>query len=251
MLVGCGGDGQGALSGRTETRPNILLIVADDLGYTDLGVYGSEINTPVLDDLARSGTLFTRFHSASVCSPTRAMLLSGTDHHLAGLGNMYEAMAPNQAGEPGYEGYLNDRVVSLATLLRDAGYHTYMTGKWHLGRERENSPAARGFDKSFVLTHGGGGHFDDLGLGMVDRVAEYRRDGETAALPEDFYSTEFYTNELMRYIDAGKDDDKPFLPTSPIAPPIGPCRPRTHPSPGRQATTTRGMTLSMNAGSIA
>lgn len=211
LLIGCGGDDQGALSGRTETRPNILLIVADDLGYTDLGVYGGEINTPVLDNLARSGAMFTRFHSASVCSPTRAMLLSGTDHHLAGLGNMYEAMAPNQAGKPGYEGYLNDRVVSLASLLRDTGYHTYMTGKWHLGREREHSPAARGFEKSFVLTHGGGGHFDDLGLGMVDRVAEYRRDGDPVALPEDFYSTEFYTGELIRYIDADKDDDKPFF----------------------------------------
>jgi len=211
LLVGCGGDGQGELSGRTETRPNILLIVADDLGYTDLGIYGSEINTPVLDRLARSGVMFTRFHSATLCSPTRAMLLSGTDHHLAGLGNMYETMAPSQAGKPGYEGYLNDRVVSLATLLRDAGYHTYMTGKWHLGRERDHSPAARGFDKSFVLTHGGGGHFDGLGLGMEDRVAEYRRDGEPVALPEEFYSTEFYTSELMRYIDAGKDDDKPFF----------------------------------------
>ena len=98
FLAGCGGDGAVEPASGEGGRPNILLIVADDLGYTDLGVYGSEINTPVLDDLARSGTMFTRFHSASVCSPTRAMLLSGTDHHLSGLGNMYEAMAPNQAG---------------------------------------------------------------------------------------------------------------------------------------------------------
>lgn len=211
LASGCDGDDRGGSANQDDSRPNILLIVADDLGYTDLGVYGSEINTPVLDRLARSGVMFTRFHAAAVCSPTRSMLLSGTDHHLAGLGNMYEAMAPNQWGKPGYEGYMNFRVVSLATLLRDAGYRTYMTGKWHLGREKEHSPAARGFDKSFVLTHGGGGHFDDLGLGMVDRIAEYRRDGEPVALPAEFYSTAFYTDELIRYIDADKDDDKPFF----------------------------------------
>ena len=172
-------DGQPYPLNRKDPRPNILLIVADDLGYTDLGVYGGEIDTPYLDQLARSGIMFTNFHAAAVCSPTRSMLLSGTDNHIAGLGNMYEAMAPNQSGQPGYEGFMNFRVVSLATLLRDAGYHTYMTGKWHLGREKQQSPAARGFEQSFVLTHGGGGHFDDLGISMDDQVAEYRQKRRT------------------------------------------------------------------------
>ncbi|MEE8595159.1 MAG: sulfatase-like hydrolase/transferase, partial [Gemmatimonadota bacterium] len=90
-----------------EGRPNILIIVADDLGYTDLGVYGGEIGTPNLDALAGSGVLFTHFYSSPTCSPTRAMLLTGTDHHLAGLGTMAGDHTPNQQGQPGYEGYLN------------------------------------------------------------------------------------------------------------------------------------------------
>ena len=119
-------------------RPNILLVVADDMGWTDLGTFGSEIDTPNLDALAKEGAKFTNFHVSISCSPTRSMLLSGTDNHVAGLGTMGEMIAPNQRGKPGYEGYLNDRVVSLAEVLRDSGYHTYMAGKWSLAAERSN-----------------------------------------------------------------------------------------------------------------
>ena len=115
-------------------QPNILLVVADDMGWTDLGSFGSEIHTPSLDALAQLGVKFTDFHVSVSCSPTRSMLLSGTDNHLAGLGNMGEMLTPEQRGKPGYEGYLNDRVVSLAEVLRSGGYHTYMAGKWHLGK---------------------------------------------------------------------------------------------------------------------
>ena len=128
-------------------RPNILLVVADDMGWTDLGSFGSEIDTPNLDALAQRGVKFTDFHTSVSCSPTRSMLLSGTDNHIAGLGNMGEMLAPKQRGKPGYEGYLNDRVVSLAEVLRTGGYHTYMAGKWHLGHEPESFPYARGFDR--------------------------------------------------------------------------------------------------------
>ena len=145
-----------------QPGPNILLIVVDDLGYSDLGMYGSEINTPNLDQLAQSGILFTDFYSASVCSPTRSMLLTGIDNHLVGLGNMAESLTPNQLGQPGYEGYLNFKVATLADLLKDAGYRTYMTGKWHLGLDKHTSPAERGFEKSFALLEGGAGHFDNL-----------------------------------------------------------------------------------------
>ena len=110
-------------------RPNVLLIVADDLGYSDLGVFGGEINTPNLDALGHAGVLLTQFYSAPTCSPTRSMLFSGTDNHLAGLGHMFEELRANQAGNPGYEGHLNFRVASLAEIIRNAGYHTYMTGK--------------------------------------------------------------------------------------------------------------------------
>ena len=107
--------------GQKSKRPNILLIVADDLGYSDLGSYGGEINTPVLDKLAQEGMRFTDFYVSPTCSVTRSMLLSGTDNHVAGLGNMGELLAPNQVGKPGYEGVLNKRVVSVASLLRDNG----------------------------------------------------------------------------------------------------------------------------------
>ncbi len=192
-------------------RPNILIIVADDLGYTDLGAYGGEIGTPNLDALSRSGVLFTRFYAAPTCSPTRAMLLTGTDHHLAGLGTMAEDHTANQREQPGYEGHLNFRVVTVAELLRDAGYHTYMTGKWHLGLDEETGPAHRGFERSFALLPGGGGHFDDLDLGARHEDAIYRQDGIVTDLPEDFYSTRFYAERMIDYIEDGRGDGRPFF----------------------------------------
>ncbi|MDG1707776.1 MAG: sulfatase-like hydrolase/transferase, partial [Emcibacteraceae bacterium] len=118
-----------------DTRPNILFILADDLGYSDIGPFGGEISTPNLDALAASGIRMSNLYAASACSPTRSMLLSGTSSHRAGMGTMYNDQTPNQLGQPGYEGYLNNDVVTVSTLLKDAGYHTYMTGKWHLGYE--------------------------------------------------------------------------------------------------------------------
>ena len=192
-------------------QPNILLIVVDDLGYADLGIFGSEINTPTIASLASTGVLLTNFHSSSVCSPTRSMLLSGTDNHLAGLGNMAEALAPNQKGNPGYEGYLNSRVVTMASFLNDANYHTYMTGKWHLGLEEETSPSARGFERSFALLHGGGGHFNDLGIDIENKKALYREDKALVDLPSNFYSTLTYTDKLMEYISSNHGDKPPFF----------------------------------------
>ena len=111
-------------------QPNILLIMVDDMGWSDLGSFGSEIETPTLDALAQRGMKFTDFHVSVSCSPTRSMLLSGTDNHLAGLGNMGEMLAPNQRGKPGYEGHLNDRVISLAeNLCRANSYLERNTGR--------------------------------------------------------------------------------------------------------------------------
>lgn len=192
-------------------RPNILLIVADDLAYTDLGVYGGEIGTPNLDALAREGVTFTDFYAASTCSPTRAMLLSGTDNHLAGLGTMAGDHVGGQFGAPGYETYLNFRVAALPELLRDAGYHTYMSGKWHLGVEDHVAPAARGFERSFALLNGGGGHFSDMGMFSADAPAQYRDDGRPVELPADFYSTRFYAERMIEYIDSDHGDGRPFF----------------------------------------
>ena len=120
LLVGCSEAEIGPSAGDSASRPppNILVIVADDLGYTDLGVYGSEIETPNIDALANAGLMFQDFYAASTCSPTRSMLLTGVDNHLAGMGSMYREQAPNQEGKPGYEGHLNFRVATIAELLK-------------------------------------------------------------------------------------------------------------------------------------
>ena len=205
----------GGISTKTKLndQPNILLIVADDLGISDIGVYGGEISTPNIDALARAGVIFTQFFASPNCSPTRAMLFSGMDSHLAGLGNMKEEVifVSNQNGRPGYEGYLNSRVASLGELLRDAGYHTYMTGKWHLGESKDTNPVARGFEKSFALLEGGAGHFNMM-ANVGPAEAKYEEDGEKLdSLPENFYSSRFFTEKLIEYIDGDLRDGKPFF----------------------------------------
>lgn len=197
---------------RTEKRPNVLLIVVDDMGFNDLSIHGSEIQTPNIDMLMRDGVAFTNFHVAPTCSPTRSMLLSGTDNHIAGLGSMAESLADNVKERPGYEGYLNFRVAALPELFQDADYHTYMTGKWHLGLTEETSPAARGFDKSFILGQGGAGHFSNMLQIFGPNKAIYREDGvKLDSLPDDFYSTQFYTERMIEYIDSNHSDGKPFF----------------------------------------
>ena len=197
-----------------DQRPNILLVMADDMGWTDLGSFGSEIETPNLDILAQRGVKFSNFYTSVSCSPTRSMLLSGTDNHIAGLGNMGEMLTPEQRGKPGYEGYLNDRVVSLAEVLQDAGYHTYMAGKWHLGHSPESIPHARGFEKSFSMLLGGASYWSDM-YGMLavhEEVAEYvLNDKWLKELPDDFYATRSYADFLIDSIRENRTDGKPFL----------------------------------------
>jgi arylsulfatase len=195
-------------------QPNILLVVADDLGWTDLGSFGSEIDTPSLDALAQLGVKFTDFHVSVSCSPTRSMLLSGTDNHLAGLGNMGEMLTPKQRGKPGYEGYLNDRVVSLAEVLRAGGYHTYMAGKWHLGHEPDSFPYARGFERSFSMLFGGASYWSDMFglLAVHEEIAEYVLDDKRLEeLPKDFYATRNYTDFLIESIRENRADGEPFF----------------------------------------
>ncbi|MDJ0926675.1 MAG: arylsulfatase [Gammaproteobacteria bacterium] len=193
--------------------PNVLLIVADDLGYLDLGVYGGEIATPNLDSLARDGIIFTQFYASPMCSPSRAMLLTGVDNHVAGLGNMSERLADNQKGRPGYEGHLNRRVVTIAELLRDAGYRTYVTGKWHLGSPEQGAdPAQRGFDRSFVLLESGAGHFANMLPLVGPGLAGYSEDGTRIdRLPDEFYSTRSFTDKMLGYLDAEANEDRPFF----------------------------------------
>ena len=198
------------LAKKTDQRPNFLLIVADDLGWSDLGSFGSEIKTPNLDALADAGVKFTDFHVSVSCSPTRSMLMTGTDNHIAGLGTMSELLTDELRIKPCYEGYLNDRVVTLAEVLRDGGYHTYMSGKWHLGEEPEHFPTARGFAKSFSMLYGGASYWSDMTgvVAGVQEVAKYVKDDqELKSLPEDFYATRNYTDILMNMIRDNRGDD--------------------------------------------
>jgi arylsulfatase len=193
-------------------RPNIVIILGDDMGYSDMGSFGSEIKTPNLDSLASDGVRFTNFYTHATCSPTRSMLLSGVDTHLNGLGNMDEWTAPNQWGVDGYEGNLNDKVVTLPQLLKDAGYHTYMVGKWHLGKKPEQIPAARGFERDFSLLDGAGSYWDMTNFTAAAPQSVYTEDGRyLTKLPEDYYATKTYTDKLIGYIDANHSDGKPFF----------------------------------------
>ncbi len=198
-----------------ETRkPNILLIVADDLAYADLGCYGGNMRTPNIDRLANEGLRFSRFHTAPMCAPTRAMLLSGNNNHVAGMGSQGGVRESSPMyGQPGYEGHLSNRIVPVPALMKEAGYHTYTTGKWHLGTREEDSPWVKGFERSFNLLQGAGNHFNNVGIELKDTLSTYREDGKLVDYPEGQYSTEFYTNKLIEYIKQGleKNDSKPFF----------------------------------------
>ena len=193
-------------------RPNIVVILGDDLGFADLGSYGSEIRTPNIDALAKAGVRFTNFYTSATSSPTRSMLLTGVDTHLNGLGNMDEWAAPNQWGIDGYEGYINDRVAMLPQLLKGAGYHTYMVGKWHLGKQPNRIPAARGFERDFTLLDGGGSYWDMTNVPAAAPKSVFTEDGKyLTRLPDDYYATKTYTDKLISFIDANKGDGKPFF----------------------------------------
>ena len=178
-------------------RPNILLIVADDLGYTDLGAFGGEIRTPNLDALASEGLSFTQFHTAPQCAPTRAMLLSGNNNHVAGAD-------PNSPSAT-----LSDRVVPFPRLLRDAGYRTLMVGKWHLGSEPDAGPVSAGFERSFALAHGAANHFNAVGMDAAGSL--YTEDGAVVEYPEGAFTTDLFTDRLIELIGDGADEARPFF----------------------------------------
>ena len=197
-----------------DERPNILLIVADDLGYADLGVYGSDIRTPNIDALADTGILFTQFHTSPLCAPTRAMLLSGNNTHVAGLGRQGSYPGPHIEGLAGYENVLSDRIAPLPHLLSEAGYRTYMAGKWHLGETLDTSPHSAGFQRSFAMKFGAGSHFSGTGMRPLERLGyshRYWEDDREVDWPGGAYSTELYTDKLISYLETDKDSEQPFF----------------------------------------
>ena len=206
----------------TSKRPNFLIIVADDLGFSDLSPFGGEIHTPNLHKLAtESGIRLTDFHTASACSPTRSMLLSGTDNHIAGLGQMAEFAVKHERfkNKPGYEGYLNDKVVAISEILKDSGYFTWISGKWHLGLKKPYWPINRGFEKSWTLLPGAGNHYkyivrDENGnqIPFLPNlfVSDDKELNPEEDIPDDFYSTEYFTKKAIEFIDS-TPENKPFF----------------------------------------
>ncbi len=192
-------------------RPNIVLVLADDLGFTDLGSYGSEINTPTLDALAQEGVRFTNYHTAANCAPARAMLLTGVDAHVAGVPNIHEMLAPEQLRHEHYQGVLGNNVVTVATLLEDAGYHTYMAGKWHLGAGPGQLPSQRGFQRAVALADSGADNWEQRPYLPLYEKANWYADGQEYQLPEDFYSSRFLVDKTIEFIGSNIDDGNPFF----------------------------------------
>lgn len=192
-------------------RPNIVFLLADDLGYTDIAPYGSEVSTPALSQLAEQGIKFTNYHTAANCAPSRAMLLTGVSNHLAGVPNIPEMLAPEQMKHENYQGVLGDNVVTIATLLEAAGYHTYMAGKWHLGATPGKLPSQRGFERTVALMDSGADNWEQRPYLPIYDQANWYADGERYELPEDFYSSRFLVDKTIEFIDSNHGDGRPFF----------------------------------------
>jgi arylsulfatase len=187
------------------SRPNIVVILVDDMGFSDIGCYGGEIPTPAIDRLAAGGLRFTQFYDTARCCPTRAALLTGLYSHQAGVGHMTE-----DRGAPGYRGRLNDHCVTIAEVLHDAGYFTAVTGKWHVGQNFGVVPWQRGFQR--VLNSPAGGFYYQ-GRG---RESEMFLDGrlpaeDDPALPPGWYSTDLWTEYGVKFVDEAIAAKKPFF----------------------------------------
>lgn len=199
-------------SAAESQRPNILLIMSDDMGFSDIGCYGSEIQTPNLDSLAQNGIRFTQFYNMARCCPTRASLLTGLYPHQAGVGHMTA-----DRGLEGYRGQLNRRSVTIAEALRGGGYRTYMCGKWHVARdikpESDNSvwPVQRGFEKFYGTITGGGSFYDPTSLCRQNKFITPDNDPEYK--PQKFYYTDAISDNAVRYLQqhGQESPEKPFF----------------------------------------
>ena len=187
-----------------KNQPNFVLILIDDLGLTDLEAFGGEIDTPNINFLAENGLMFTNYHTSPECAPSRAMLLTGMDNHKTGIPMIPEVLPRNLRKNKGYEGYLLPEALTIAEVLKKSGYKTYMTGKWHLGFGGEHFPSLpvnRGFDKTFILDATGGDNYSNHSYLPYYLEAPWFKNGEEVELPEDFYSSEFFIDQMIDFID--------------------------------------------------
>ncbi|MGB7632598.1 MAG: arylsulfatase, partial [Nitrososphaeraceae archaeon] len=209
-----GGSVLNAYAQNPENKPNFLVIVGDDFGYSDIGAFGSEISTPNLDAIAKDGKVLTNYHTAPTCSPARVALLTGVDWHVGGIGTMYELIADNQVGKPGYETYINDRVVTVAELLKDAGYNTMMSGKWHLsghGYQPGTSPYERGFSNVLTLLEDGSNHFNSAEY-VPGWSVTFMANATKVPRPQNgTFDTTMYTDQLLGFFKKTESEKKPFF----------------------------------------
>lgn len=200
-----------AIAEPQASRPNIVFILADDLGFTDTAPYGGEVNTPTIAALAQDGLRFTNYHTAANCAPARAMLLTGVNNHRAGVPNIPEMLAPEQKVAANYQGVLGNNVVTVASLLENAGYNTYIAGKWHLGMTPDKLPSRRGFKRTVAMMDSGADNWEQRPYLPIYDQANWFADGERYTLPDDFYSSEFLIDKMIAFIDEDRTTNKPFF----------------------------------------
>jgi arylsulfatase len=201
---------------RPEQRPNILLVMVDDMGYSDLGCYGGEVRTPTLDALAENGVRLARFYNCAQCCPTRASLMTGLYPHQAGVGDMNEEGANSEfwkrVGSPAYLGFKKQGIVTLPEALREAGYQTFMAGKWHLGQDESCWPGQRGFDRHFALIGGACEQFTGYrSWQKKGPITKFVHSGkQVEKLPPNFYTTDTFTDHTLRFIEES-DTARPWF----------------------------------------
>lgn len=192
--------GNSSSATKPGSKPNIIIVMADDMGFSDLSCFGSEIQTPHIDRMANNGLRFTQFYNTGRCCPTRASLLTGLYSHQAGIGHMTA-----NKGVPSYQGYLNDRCVTIAEVLKQNGYATLAAGKWHVGSKQGQWPTHRGFDRFYGIPQGGGIYF------RLKRGRTLLLDDKSITPPEDWYCTDAFTDHSIQFIKEAHENRKPFF----------------------------------------
>lgn len=195
---------------QSASKPNVVIMLVDDAALMDFGIYGGEALTPNIDMLAARGAMFTQYRTSPLCSPSRAMLLTGMDNHLTGVATIPEVLPKEHVDQPGYSMALEPGVLTLAERLRPDGYQTFLTGKWHMGSGKGDLPSSHGFDRSFALDASGADNWEDKSYMPFYHDAPWYEDGKATSLPDEFYSSEFIVDKMIDYLGTA-DPDQPFM----------------------------------------
>ncbi|PKG96195.1 arylsulfatase [Paraglaciecola sp. MB-3u-78] len=193
-----------------QQKPNVLVVLLDDVGFMDFGSYGGDTATPNIDKLAQQGAKFSRFYTSPQCAPSRAMLMTGKDNHQVGIGSIIESLDPKLRQYPAYSMIWEDDTKTMASRLKESGYQTFVSGKWGIGESGANLPSKFGFDRSFVLDATGASNYDHRPYIPISTTAKWFEDGEPTTLPDDFYSSRNLVDKLIGYIDDA-ESEQPFF----------------------------------------